>query len=241
MSYYIKFLYMKKSSFIISLAALMLISVYSCKKQNYIIGGQTSNPVSPLTTYDYLKGNSLHLFDTLLMLVDSAGLKDSINQQGVTFFAPTDYSIDAYLTARTAVVQNVNPNALYTIDSMLKYDLARVRDSLMMYIIHQPLPFSILTQNGVEYATGLPGDSAVVSFEETENANLGYSALVSSVPQVLYFTQMWYPAPIPLVADDITSNVGVHTLCQTSGIQTTTGMLDVLTNSHVLFFYGTKQ
>jgi hypothetical protein len=218
-----------------------LVLAYSCKKQDYIIGGKTSNPVSPLTTYDYLAGNSLHQFDTLLMLVDSAGLKDSINQPGITFFAPTDYSIDAYLEARTAVVQNVNPNAVYSIDTMIKYDLQRVRDSLMMYIIHQPLTYAELTQNGVEYPSALPGDSVVVSFEDTQDPNLGYSSLVSTTPQVMYFTQLWGPAPIPLVADDIPTNVGVHTLCQTSGIQTSTGMLNVLTNSHVLFFYGSKQ
>lgn len=211
--------------------SLILVLVISCKKQDYITGGQKSNPVSNQTTYDYLKGNSMHLFDTLLLLVDAAGLKDSINQTGITFFAPTDYSIDLYFEERTLAAQKIDPNGEYSLDTMLKYDLGRLKDSLKMYIIHQSLTFSMLTQDGTEYPTGLPGDSAVVSYETTEDPNLGYSSLVSNVPQLLYFTQMWYPAPA----------AGVHTLCQTSGIQTTTGMLDVLTNSHVLFFYGTKQ
>ena len=226
---------------IIWIFPLLLLAIFSCKKQDYIIGGQTSNPKVDQTTYDYLKGNSMHLFDTLLLLVDAAGLKDSINQSGVTFFAPTDYSIDAYLQARTLAVQAIDPTKVYSLDSMLKYDVARIKDSLMMYIVPQTLPYSVLTANGAVYPTELPGDSVVVSYETTQNANLGYSSLVSTVPQIEYFTQLWYPAPQPLVASDISTSIGVHTLCQTSGIQTTTGMLDVLQNTHVLFFYGTKQ
>jgi hypothetical protein len=110
-----------------------------------------------------------------------------------------------------------------------------------MYIIHQTLPFSVLTNNGTLFQSALPGDSVVVSYEQTKDANLGYSNLVSGIPQVVYFTQLWSTPPIPIVAADIPTNVGVHTLCQTSGIQTTTGMLDVLENGHTLFFYGTNQ
>jgi hypothetical protein len=229
---------MKKNFWILP---LILMIIVSCKKQDYITGGHMSNPISDQTTYDYLKGNSMHLFDTLLLLVDAAGLKDAINQSGITFFAPTDYSIDGYLQARTLAAQKIDPNKVYSLDTMLKYDLDRLKDSLTMYIVPQTLPFSVLTQNGLVYPTGLPGDSVVVSYETTENANLGYSSLVSNVPQLVYFTQLWYPAPAPLVASEISASIGVHTLCQTSGIQTTTGMLDVLQNTHVLFFYGTKQ
>lgn len=227
---------------IISMVMVMFlaISIVSCKKQDYIIGGQLSNPVSTLTTYDYLKGNSLHQFDTLLLLVDTAGLKDSINQPGITFFAPTDYSIDNYLQAKTVAAQLVNPNAVYSLDTLLKYDLAKLKDSLMMYIVHQKLTYSMLTNNGAVYQTALPGDSAVISYEYTNDPNLGYSSLVSSEPQVMYFTQLWGAVTEPFVASELPTNIAIHTLCQTSGIQTATGMLDVLNNGHTLFFYGTN-
>ena len=60
--------------------ALLSVLAISCRKQDYITGGQKENPKVNQTTYDYLKGNSMHLFDTLLLLVDAAGLKDTTNQ-----------------------------------------------------------------------------------------------------------------------------------------------------------------
>ncbi|TDW95862.1 fasciclin domain-containing protein [Dinghuibacter silviterrae] len=229
---------MKKNICLLFFVPLVILS---CRKQNYITGGQVSNPKVNMTTYDYLKGNSMHLFDTLILLIDAAGLKDTINQNGITFFAPTDYAIDNYFLARTLKAQNVNPFAKYTLDTMLQYDLAKVKDSLLMYIVHQPLPFSVLTNSGTVYHSALPGDSVIVSFEYTQNPNLGYSTFVSSEPQVEYFSQLWGTPPLPINAPDLPTNVGVHTLCQTSGIQTTTGMLNVLENGHTLFFYGTNQ
>jgi len=235
----------KITRFITSLTILVLASVVicttSCKKQDYITGGTVSNPKVNQTTYDYLAGNSMHLFDTLLMLVDMTGLKDSINQPGITFFAPTDYSIDNYLTAKTLLAQTINPDVVYSFDTLVKYDLNKVKDSLMMYIIHQPLTYSELTNNGALYPTALAGDTVVVSYEYTKDPNLGYSPLISSVPQVMYFTQLWAHVDPPIIAATLPTNIAIHTLCQTSGLQTTTGMLNVLENGHTLFFYGTNQ
>ncbi len=98
-----------------------------------------------------------------------------------------------------------------------------------------------MTNNGVVYPTGLPGDSAVVSYEYTNDPNLGYSPLVSSIPQVGYFTQLWGHVAPHIVARNLLTNIAIHTLCQTSGIETTTGMLNVLVDGHTLFFYGTNQ
>jgi hypothetical protein len=220
-----------------TLLMAMLVAV-SCKKQDYITGGQKNNPVSPLTTYDYLKANSL--FDTLITLIDAAGLKDSINQPGITFFAPTDYSIFQYLSAKTSAAQQVNPFTNYTLDTMLKYDVAKIKDSMMMYIIHSTLTYQNMTNDGAVYQTALPGDSAVISYQYTTDYNLGYSQYVTNVPQVVYFTQLWNAPSYPIEASTIPTSVGPSVLVQTSGIQTSTGMLDVLNNGHVLFFYGTK-
>jgi hypothetical protein len=229
---------MKKLTF---LMVSMTVLVLSCRKQDYITGGQKENPKVNQTTYDYLKGNSMHLFDTLILLIDAAGMKDTINQSGITFFAPTDYSIDIYLQTRTLKAQNIDPNTVYSLDTLLKYDLDNFKDSLRMYIVRQALPYSILTNNGAIYQSALGGDSVVVSYEQTKDPNLGYSPYISNVPQVEYFTQLWGTPPIPLDAPNIPTNVGVRTLCQTSGIETTTGILNVLENDHTLFFYGTNQ
>jgi hypothetical protein len=222
---------------------MVLVSV-SCKKKGYILGGslESTQTYAHTLTYDVLKGNPS--FDTLAMLLDTAGLIDAVNQPNTTLFAPTDISIYGYLQARTIADQNVDPSAQFGLDSLIYYirnNINGTRDSLSMYIIAQPLPFSALTAAGIVYPTGLSGDSAIVSYEYTKDGNLGYNSIVSSVPQVVYFTQLWqhYAIGPNTPADSITTQ-GAHTLCTTSGIQTQNGYLNTLESSSVLFFYGSK-
>jgi hypothetical protein len=224
---------------------LIVGSTWTACKKDYIVGGTPgdTNVYSHTTTYDVLK--SLPLYDTLIQLIDTAGLKDKVNEQGVTFFAPSDYSIYTYLNLRTIQVQNADPTAKFALDSLFYYlrnNINGTRDSLLMYLVPQPLPYSVLTNTGAFYPTELPGDTAIVSYEYTKDANLGYNPLVSGVPQVVYFTQLWQPYALSDAnpAGDITPDIGVHTLCPTSGVVTKTGMINALSNSHTLFFYGTR-
>lgn len=77
--------------------AVMVISLASCKKEGYRTDGGLASANTSLSTYDYLAGNAYHYFDTLLLIVDHFGLKDSVNKAG-TFFAPTDYAIQRLMT-----------------------------------------------------------------------------------------------------------------------------------------------
>lgn len=213
----------------------------ACKKNNYLSGGTINNSNVRMTTYDYLAGNSLNQFDSVLLIIDKAGLKDLINQQGVTFFAPTNAAVYAYLNARTIAMQKVDPSAKYTMDTLFKYDLARMADSMRMYVVNQPLTYDKLTADGAKYATQLPGDTAVVAFMPTNKAALGYFNQISTVPQIVTYFQLWQPLADPFQAVNIPNNVGVMNICQTSGIQTTTGTLHVLASFYPLFFYGTQK
>lgn len=215
------------------IAGFMLVA---CKKDNYLIGGKLENATTTLTTYDYLKNNRFKLFDTLLMLVDKAGLKDAINHQGITFYAPTDFAINNYLAKKTAEVQRVNPFAKYSVDTLIKYDLDKFRDSLNVYIIPQKVTYSSLTQNGIVFNTEKSGSQAVISFEPTYDPNLGYTSAVSTPPKIEYYTFIKGKLPVVVVASSIPDTIGVRVLCQTSGLTTSTGQLNVLSNSHVLFF-----
>ena len=209
---------------------LMVTLLFSaCKKDEYLIGGSLHNAKVNMTTYDYLKGNSAGLFDTLLLLVDKAGLKDKVNQQGVTFFAPTDYSINTYLTLRALEEQSIDPNRQWTIDSLIKYEMPKFIDSIDIYFVSQSLTYDKLTENGAVYPTLKTGTNCIVSYEETRDPELGYNPNVSTIPRIVYFTFD-----------------GVKTVVQTSGIETTTGILHVLQNGgfvgdghvkgHALFF-----
>ncbi|GGB20596.1 hypothetical protein [Puia dinghuensis] len=77
---------------------LLLTILYSCSKSNYLQDGGVANAKSNYTAYDYLSANQYHMFDTVLLIVDHFHLKDSVNLAG-TFFAPTDYSVSAIMTA----------------------------------------------------------------------------------------------------------------------------------------------
>jgi hypothetical protein len=226
---------MKNIIKLIIVIAIANIMLASCKK-NYIIGGKLESTTTNLTTYDYLKSNKFKMFDTLLMLVDKAGLKDEINQKGITFYAPTDFSINNYLAKRTKEFQNSNAFAVYTIDTLIKYDLAGFADTIRRYIIPKTITYGSLTSNGVVLNTEQTGTQVVISFEQTTDPNLGYNPVVNTIPQVEYYSLVIGPLPSPVVSADLDPSVAIRVLCQTSGLTTATGQLNVLSNSHIFYF-----
>ena len=238
---------MKKITLIRLTAIAVLILLFTACKKDYITGGSIEdvNKYKNTLTYDMLKQNPL--YDTLVQLIDTAGLKDKVNQNGITFFAPSDYAIYNYLSARTLRVQATSSaSAKFGLDSLFYYirnNVKGTKDSLLMYMINKPLPYTALTDMGALYPTELVGDTAIVSYEYTRNTQLGYSSIVSSVPQVVYFTQLWkhYDLSATNPAGTIPSTIGVHTLVKTSCIATQNGLVNALDNSHYLFFYGTKK
>jgi hypothetical protein len=227
---------MKKIIHTTALFGALVMFFCSCKRDDYFIGGSKHNAKVDMTTYDYLKSNSQGLFDTLLLLVDAAGVKEKINKPGISFFAPTDYSINGYLNKRVAEEQNIDPFRKWTIDSMIKYELPKFRDSIDAYIVGESIDYSTMTQNGKLLGTMLPGSQVVVSYEETRDPALGYNPNVSTIPRIVYYTFLFGPIAPPIVAQNIPSTLGKRERVQTSGIQSNSGMIHVLNNQHTLFF-----
>jgi hypothetical protein len=231
------------------LVVFMAIALLGACKKDYITGGTPDdvNAYKSMTIYDVLKSNPL--YDTVVRLIDTAGIKDKINAQGVTFFAPTDNAVLSYLNARTLRVQaTINQNSKFLLDSLFYYlrnNIKGTRDSMLMYLVPKSLPYSSLTVSGNIYQTSLPGDSVIVSYEyvSTSNNNNGYNPIVSVVPQVVYFTQLWgaYTITPSTPAGSIKPPTGIHNLVKTSGITTQNGIMNALDNSNLLFFYGTNK
>ena len=221
------------------LLGIVFFFIYSCRK-NQIIGGiQDIDRYKNTSTYDVLKSNAQ--YDTLIQLIDSAHLIDSVNKMGTTFFAPNNNAIHAYLFLRTQRLQVNNSAAKFGLDSLiynLKNNIKGVRDSMGMYFIQKPLTYNMLTNTGEKYPTKLLHDTAIVSYEFTK---LGYNALVSTTPQVVYYIHLWhyYSLSATSPASKVPGSVGVRTLCTTSGITTQNGILNALSYDHTLFFYGT--
>jgi hypothetical protein len=238
---------MKKIIFTRLVTLCIVASLFTACKKDYITGGAVEDieQYKNTATYDALSGNPL--YDTLVQLIDAAGLKDRINETGTTFFAPSDYSIYSYLNQRSVLVQLTYPNSKqFALDSLvyyLKNNIKGTKDSLLMYLVKKPLLHNSLTDVGTLFPTELAGDTAVVSYEYTKDGTLGYNSVVSGTPQVVYFTHLWHHYDLGPAnpAGDIPSTIGVRTLVKTSCVPTKNGVMNSLSNSHTLFFYGTKK
>jgi hypothetical protein len=69
-------------------SVLLMITVSSCKKDDYYRDGGTAKPEFNGTVLQYLQSNPK--FDTIAQIVKLAGLEDMFSKEQITFFAPTD-------------------------------------------------------------------------------------------------------------------------------------------------------
>lgn len=237
---------MKKKYLFIYILVASIFLFSGCRK-DYVIGGSTedTSQYKKMTTYEALK--TMPLYDTLVKLIDAAGMADKINASNTTLFAPNNYSIRSYLNLRTLYVQNtINVSKIFGLDSLIYYltnNIKGTKDSLAMYLIGASLNYDVLTNTGAYYTSGLPGSQIIVSYEYTRDANLGYNPLVSTVPRVVYYTFLWKPYTLTdsNPVSDVPTTVGVRTLVKMSGLETKNGIINGLESSHILFFYNTKK
>jgi hypothetical protein len=134
---------------------------------------------------------------------------------------------------RTLFLQNnVDQSKFFLLDSLnyyLKNNIQGTKDSLLMYLIADHLTPQDVTLDGTIYPTGLNNDKVLVSFEETKDGNMGYTDLISSVPRILYYAQLW---------DGQGDPEENKILVKTAFIKTKTGSINALDPGHILFFYG---
>jgi hypothetical protein len=113
-------------------SATLVTLIFSCQKDTIVDGG-VSDPKVNMTTYDYLKAHPKGLFDTLLLIVDKAQMKETINSKG-TFIVPTDYSVNSYISLRQSQIRKVDERKDYTLDSLFKeFTPKMLKDSLSVY------------------------------------------------------------------------------------------------------------
>ncbi|WP_160718158.1 hypothetical protein [Chitinophaga solisilvae] len=212
--------------------ALLLASLLfaACKKDDHFIGGTPTDPYakSNLTTYDYLKQNKL--FDTLVLMIDRAGMKDEINGN-VTFFASTNYSIKTLIDVRTKLIQLKynNENIKYTLDS---FPVMELRDSIRAYMYKGNVERRNLSLERQVFKN-MVGEDFIIRLVETTD----YSGIFSKPVQYLELTKIidgQDPDPLPENYPDARKDIA--DIIQTSGILTKTGVLHVLRNSHKFYW-----
>jgi len=194
---------------VVCIVLLMLAGMASCKKNNYLEDGGVHNPHTPLSTYDYLKNQAYHDFDSTIMLIDHFNLKDSVNKAG-TFFAPTDYAINVFM---------IN-NHLTSMQMLYDFVSSRL---LTQYMFSQSITLDKVTTDAVLYHNWA-SDTVLSAVRKVANTYPVY--LTNSVPSFTYYTlqYVWVNDP-----------VDIYLSCQTTGILTSSGTtLHVLVDNALL-------
>ncbi|HEY8958263.1 fasciclin domain-containing protein [Chitinophaga sp.] len=104
---------------IIHLLLGSLLILAACKKDKYLVdqGGTDRERIRKMSSYDFLKESKA--LDTVVLLIDRAGMKDEINGN-ITFFPPTNSGVNNFLAQQTRALQRKynNENLKFTLDSL---------------------------------------------------------------------------------------------------------------------------
>ncbi|CAH0219282.1 hypothetical protein SRABI27_02188 [Pedobacter sp. Bi27] len=214
--------------------AIFLLALSACKKDDYKRDGGPSNAYVDMTTYDYLKSN--RNFDSLVKVIDKAGLKDAVNGD-ITLFATTNYGIADYVKAKKyqKSLQTGNENFDFGIKDLPSQELS---DSLKTYLFTGKINRDQITLGGKLYNSllgAIPNVQYLIKFRRS----FEYSQYLNYVDYVTYTkvigTRDDKEPDLNAIPDD-QKDKGVDV--QTSGIITRTGIIHVLNGNHRLFFNG---
>lgn len=222
---------MKYLNWMIILAVCCSI-LSACQKDDYINDGGKANANVNMTTYDFLKSNPK--FDSLIKVIDHAGLKDEVNS-GITFFASTNYSVAAYVASkkREKIIETGDENISFGINDISVQDL----DSLRMYMFDGAIGRDKLTTKSTFFENKFGPIANVRFMINLRRDATTYSNYLDYVDYVR-FTEVvgTVDADLPKGTIIPTEEEDMGYDCQTSGIITTTGVLHVLADTHRLMF-----
>lgn len=222
----------------------IVLGVSACTNDDYLHDGGKANPYVNMTTYDFLK--SRDLFDTLVMAIDRTGLRDMVNG-ATTLYATTNFTFSNYIAKevefRKKLYDAGDPRINFTFDSI---PTQLLEDSLKMYLFDRLLPRDSLVEKGKVYES-MAGKEIKLSKEPKSDyqgddavSNGGSSDELVEKPEYLFFINkvgVRFDAYEDLDKSLGAAETDTRIRCQTSGIITTNGIVHVLDNSHVLFFY----
>jgi hypothetical protein len=213
--------------YIMIIGAVLMGMATSCKKSNYLTDGGVHDPKTPLSNYDYLAQHPWKSFDTLLTIIDHYGLKNEVNS-AATFFAPTNYSITAYMKIKLANARLIDENATYTFDSL--YSDITI-DSVKQYLFSQRITLNEAKNEAQVYTSLGNTPCAVVKQLQTDYQ---YVERSSAATYLLYFIKVRGALDMPGTPPPA-NETDVQVVCQTTGIQTSNGatLLHVLSNRHI--------
>lgn len=219
-------------------AFTMVAMMMSCKKDGVIDGGLSVAKVD-MTTYDFLKTHPTKKFDTTLLIIDKAGLKELINSPG-TFFVPNNYAIRNFLNAKRDDARKKDERLNYTLDSLFKYFSPKMlKDSMGIYFFAKEIVRENLNENGTSYQSSSPNELLDISLEVSNDYQI--DGIINNKPKYIYATKVLGQKDILVNGDRVDPSgnknlVDIKVICQTTGIQTNTGIVHVLGNQHLWSF-----
>lgn len=212
---------------IIFTTAIITVGFTACKKDYYVDGGLAEAQYNG-SIYDYLASKP-YLFDSVVQIIDLAGMKEMLTNDTVTFFCPTDQSIgDAMDALNSYRYTNVE-------DSVHLEDISPEvwKKFLSMYILEGKYTAATFPRVDPDNIFSYPGINYVMLNGYVLNIGLiynDYGGAEAVGARVLNIT-------------DITFNPNNYKLdpriqVMTTDIQPKNGVLHVLKNKHVLGFRG---
>jgi len=196
----------------------LLTGLVACKKSNYLTDGGVHDAHTTLSTYDYLKANAYHDFDSTIMLIDHFNLKDSVNKAG-TFFAFNDYAINRFMLNRYSSMEQL-------------YDSVTSKFLTQYMFGSKDIALDKVTTSTVQYPNWA-SDTVITGVRKTQQSYQVY--LTNSVPTFNYFVLQYVQirgaidGPDGPVGSDLAD---FYYPCQTTGILTSSGTtLHVLANT----------
>lgn len=221
---------------ITGLFALLLFFLFACEKDNYKVDGGKSEAHVNKTTYDFLKDHGS--FDSLVKIIDRAGIKDIVNSD-VTFFATSDYGVREYVAAKKQekIAEEGDENIKFGINNI---PVKELRDSMMIYLFDGKINRDNLTPDNKYFVSkfgAIPNVRFNIKLRRTRDYNnyLDYVDYLNYT-KVIGTLDAEEPDYNAIPKEEIDKSYD----CQTSGIISTTGILHVLSNSHRLFFNAGK-
>lgn len=202
----------KKWRMLLAVALVLGVALVSCKKHDYLTDGGTAKATTTYSTYDYLAVHPDHYFDTVVLIIDHFGLKDSLNKAG-TFFAPTDFAVNL-------LMKNIGVTTL---------------DSLYNHVTSKVLTQYMFSDSSITLANATVNAVAHTNWADTINGIKKTAYTYTTVSTFTYYILQYVKvngyldgsADAP--AGDLTDAV---LNCQTTGIKTSSGTtLHVLANN----------
>lgn len=207
------------------LILIVVLAIFSCDNNDYLVDGGISDPNVGTTTFEFLQSHNQ--LDTLAILIDRAGLTSVVNGE-TTLFAPNNLSIKRYVNAILSEMREIDPEAQFTINDI---PTAELTNYLGGYIFNEKIVRENMVKEGKIYIAH-NGEERLISLEPTNQ----YTDQLGDFPEYVYYTfkggDEWDDW------DNIVDDTKV--LVRTSNLISTNGVIHVLQGSHILFNYDTE-